>query len=380
MERKLINFCYKTLGHSHEIVDALYGFYQSQDLSNQSWIDIKCSRSFDSSAALNIYLDYMPEHDIDLSEYDAVIYSNGCEPLIVSTQIMHDSLVSGDAYLACNSYLSPDHPLADRVIWFPANILVLRDLWCRHFTSAFYQAHTFKADIKRDRDLLLINGRLDSWRHHLSIKIQQSCPRIPQKSSVSKSIHETNDSFFESSEDSKFRDTVNDLYAQEIIRNQPSLIKYVSCGIDDKFGRWPQGYFLMPEYFSYRCVIFPESTWQNDEVAITEKILKCAFAGCFPWPVGGSNINRMYNEIGFYTAWNLLPEQLKAFDSEKDHMARYDLMVNAMAWLSENTHVMVDQSAQNMLQSNLVNFLSGSPEVIGVKKFDKIIRRLLENK
>jgi hypothetical protein len=380
MEKKRINFCVNTLGHSHEIVDALYGYYQAQDPGNQSWVDFTFSQDHDPMADLNIYLDYMPNEDRDLSRYDAVIYSNGCEPLIAGTQLLRDRIKNDNVFLACNSYLRSSHPFEDKVIWFPANILVLRDLWCRHFTSAFYQTHEMKSTIQRDQGLTFINGRLDSWRYHLSLKIKESCPDIPQRSSISKSVHETNDSFFESAEDSIFRDTINNLYNDEIVRNQILSNQYITCGIDGKFGSWPPSYFFIPEFFSHRCVIFPESTWQNDEVAITEKILKCFYAGTFPWPVGGSNINLMYNEIGFYTAWNLLPDDLRKFDEEKDHMLRYDLMSQAIAWLSKNQHVMVEPRAQEMLQSNLQHFLTCSPEISSVKKFDLIIRKLLEYK
>lgn len=378
MEKQLINFCVNHLGHSHELVDALYGYYQSLSPSNESWVDFQISDSFDPSADLNIYLDYMTDQDLDLSAFDAVIYSNGCEPLIVGTQTIATSLKNTDYFLSCNSYLAKDHPMTDQVIWFPANILVLRDLWCRHFTSIFYQTHQMKSSITRDQGLIFINGRLESWRHHLALKIQQSCPEILQRSVISKSVGETCDSFFESIEDSKFRDAVNDLYVQDIIRNQPRSTTSIVCGIDGKFGDWPLSYSFIPEFFQFRCVIFPESTWQNDELAVTEKALKCFYSGCFPWPIGGSNINRLYNETGFYTAWNLLPEELRTFDSEKDHMLRYDLMMESISWLSKNQEVMVDSKAQEMLQSNLIHFLTCSPEIDAVKKFDLIIRKLLE--
>lgn len=382
MERPLINFYIKTQGHSHEIIDALYGYYQSQDPDNKSWVDFRYSNQLDPAANLNIYLDYMPETDTDLSCFDAIIYSNGCEPLSTGTQIIHDRLADNQVFLACNSYLSSDHPMTDRVIWFPANILVLRDLWCRYFNSAFYQAHHMKSTIQRKKELILINGRPDSWRHHFATKIREICPEVIQKSSISKLVHETNDSFFESPEDSKFRETVNTAYENLIVRNASTTYydNSIALGVDGKFGTWPPGYFILPEYYEYHCVIFPESTWQNDEVSITEKILKCFYAGCFPWPVGGSNVNYLYNELGFYTAWNLLPDHLKIFDAEKNHMKRYDLMTDAIVWLSKNQHVMVEPRAQEMLQSNLVHFLTCGPEVGGVKKFDLIIRQLLVNK
>ena len=185
---------------------------------------------------------------------------------------------------------------------------------------------------------------------------------------------------FESPQDSLFRDQVNDLYEEVIVRNQETdyYIKMIQCGIDQKFGSWPLGYDILPEYFEYGCVIFPESTWTNDEVAITEKILKCCFAGSLPWPVGGSNINKMYKDLGFYTAWNLLPEEHQKFDQEKDHMLRYQGLAAATAWLSANKEVLVDDRAKGMLQSNLINMLTCSLDVQAVQKFDKLITQYLQ--
>ena len=46
-----------------------------------------------------------------------------------------------------------------------------------------------------------------------------------------------------------------------------------------------------------------------------------------------SSFNTLYNSLGFYTAWNILPEDLQQFDFEQDHNNRYIMMVDALKWL-----------------------------------------------
>jgi hypothetical protein len=148
-------------------------------------------------------------------------------------------------------------------------------------------------------------------------------------------------------------------------------------GIDGKFGQWPPGYMLMPLYFEHSCVIFPESTWQNDELAITEKILKCFFAGAIPWPIGGSNLNHLYNHAGFQTAWNLLPAEHQAFDAERNHFRRYHAVVDAIKWLEKNPEVMYTEQARNMIALNRHRFLTCHSAVGALKKFHDLLQLYL---
>jgi hypothetical protein len=154
----------------------------------------------------------------------------------------------------------------------------------------------------------------------------------------------TLDSQFESNEDTEFRQQVNNWYPtnNKIHETQSEYSTgSVAVGIDKKFGRVIPGYFILPEYFMYRCVIFPESTWQNDELCLSEKICKCFYAESLPWPIGGSNIHKLYNEIGFYTAWNVLPDHLKLFDRYQ----KQQLECSSCVALDHSCHTLADRTS-----------------------------------
>jgi hypothetical protein len=151
-------------------------------------------------------------------------------------------------------------------------------------------------------------------------------------------------------------------------------------GIDDKFGKLSPGYIILDEYFDYRCVIFPESTWQNNEVAITEKILKCCYTKTVPWPVGGSNINKLYNQIGFGTAWNLLPEELQLWDSVTEHAQRHQQMAKAMAWLAQHPEMLDTNRAKEITDKNFENFMTCQADLTSMQKFSKLIQTMIESK
>ena len=186
--------------------------------------------------------------------------------------------------------------------------------------------------------MFFLNGANRAHRNHfLQILKKQNC-KIDISNNISNIIHETNDSNLESKYDSKFRELVNESY--EILRNQETQYykNSVKCGINNKMGEVVPGYFLLPCYNNYKIIAFPETTWINDELAVTEKALKCFVSKCLPFPVAGRHTNTLYNSLGFYTAWNILPEDLQQFDFEQDHNNRYTMMVDALKWLDKNIH------------------------------------------
>jgi hypothetical protein len=199
-----------------------------------------------------------------------------------------------------------------------------------------------------------------------------------QLSQFGTTVHKLNDVLWESTEDTQFRNWVNEKY-QDISTPQPDhySVSSTTIGIDGKFGQVSPGFFIMPEYFEYSCVIFPESTWQNNELAITEKAVKCFYAGSLPFPIGGSNINQLYNDLGFYTAWNLLPDALKQFDQITDHAVRYQQAIIAIDWLNSNRSVFTDDQFESMINQNRFNFLTCKCDNTSVKKLHNIVQTLL---
>jgi hypothetical protein len=89
--------------------------------------------------------------------------------------------------------------------------------------------------------------------------------------------------------------------------------------------------------------------------------------------VAGANINRLYNEIGFYTAWNLLPEEMQKFDGILDHDVRYQQLSHAVAWLHNNPEVFDSEQYRCMTQQNKLNFLTCECDYQAVIRFDQIL-------
>lgn len=373
---KKFNFCLKNFGHSHEIIDCAYAYHQSQSKNFDSTVQFQVSASFDNAHDVNVYLDYMPNQTENHEHFDLVLYSNGCEPLTVSTTTIAQDLAKDKYYLICNSLLTEDHPCAEKVIWFPANLLVCKDLWTRYFMPHFFH-NAGLTSTQRTNSIIFVNGCNRSWRHHVLTLLAAQNSSIKIHSTISSVVHETLDSQFESEHDAGFRHEINQRYAAMIVRNQQTSYydTLPRCGINNKFGSWPPGYTIMPLYYQNGVVVFPESTWQNNEVAITEKIMKCWFSGSIPWPVGGSKINQLYNTLGFGTAWNLLPEKFQNYDDEQDHFVRYEKMVSAIAWLERNQHALQSESASKIRESNRARFLAGCPDIIStcVQKFNRVL-------
>jgi hypothetical protein len=361
---------------AEQIFDGLFGYRQSLNLEYRSDLDITINAPYDP-LNFNILLAYLPNSQLDISKYDLVLFCNGGEPLQVGTTAMVSMLKLPNVYLIANSYLDAKHPMNDRVIWYPHNWSTCRDYWTRHFYPQYFE-NLKNINKKRNNSLIAINGINRTWRHHFFQLMYNQVPDIHILSNINAVVTKLMDSQWESIQDQVFRDWVNDEYA-EYIKPQPFTNvlprnSEMSIGINNKFGQIPLGYFIMPEYFEYACVIFPETAWQNNELNITEKALKCFYAGSLPFPIGGANINQLYNKVGFSTAWNLLPDNLKLFDSVLNHSERYSLAVSAIKWLYQHPEVFQTIECQQMQEQNKFNFLTGTGQVTSIVNFDQFIQ------
>jgi hypothetical protein len=374
-----INITIKKFSVDVQIFDALYVFLQSLNSSNyQSMIDITMDATY-SRDNLNILCDYMPNEysEQELTKYDLIFYCNGGEPLAVATDIMKKLLDHDNVFLIANSYLHESHQLAHKVFWYPHNIQTCRDYWTRNFYPQYFENIKNK-NISRDSAPIAINGTIRTNRHYLFTLLKSHTPTIQQYSNIGKTVRLLNDAYWESMQDTKFKEWLNKKYNNF---SSPEPDRYYdqspTIGIDSKFGKIPPGYFIMPEYFKHPCVIFPESGWQNNELNITEKALKCFYAGSLPFPIGGANINRLYNDVGYYTAWNLLPIELKQFDQIEDHATRYQMAVAAITWLNNNRAVFQANEFATMTTENKLNFLTCKSNSIAVDKLFNLIKTKL---
>jgi len=353
-----INITVKNNDISIQLIDIFYAYVQSLDDSCNSEYKIQFSDSIDQSADVNIFWDSRPVKSIDTNGYDLVFLGNAGEPMSVSSDGIHQMWGKNNVYLMFNSHLMPDHMLKDKVIYFPDPIQQCRDYWTRHFYPHHHKLQS-KKSITRSNNIIAINGANRTVRYHFFNKLKEKT-NISVRSNFTKQIINTNHSYWESKDDFNFRNFLEEKYADVFEPELDYTYFTDSCvvGIDGKFGSVPPGYEIMSEYFEYSCIVYPESSWQNDELSITEKGLKCFYSGSLPFPIAGANVNRLYNELGFYTAWNLLPEELQSFDQEKDHFKRHDLIINALNWLDNNKQVFKSDLFKQLTLQNKLNMLT----------------------
>lgn len=349
---------------SRQMFDSMYAFKQSQSPETNYKIDLIIDEKSADAADVRVLFCYQPEdlNGKNPSDYDFVFLCNNGESLDTSSQLMFDLYHKHDnVYLVSNSFLHRSHPMYNRVIWYCYNIPNCRDYWNRPFYPQFYEHQVKSTFLKRQNKITVINGQNRAWRHHAIQQIIKHAPSIPIKNSITQDniINEVLDCFWESDQDRIFRETVNEIYP--VSRNYKTnyYSSSIVVGIDEKFGYIPPGYLILDEYYENLITVFTERSWLNNELSITEKGLKCFMAGSIPFPMGGANINVLYNQLGFYTAWNLLPETLKKFDAMETHIERYEHMAKAVAWLYDNLDKLDRQSIKQMSDHNKSRFLSG---------------------
>jgi len=357
-----------------QIFDYMYAWLQSQSKDTNYRIDvqIKISHELDLNC-FNILYASMPDTLLgDLNKYQLVILDNADEQLEVSTGAIYDAFITYDhVYLLANSYLSKHHPLNGRVI------PTIFDNWKfkqYNLMPSYPQYYDFKINPTANRQpLTFINGRNSAWRWHFRQCLSHYLPNIVVKSEMTENdkIVEIGESYFESPEDAEFRIWLNDKYIALTLEKSMAHYLYhdhaVQCGIDNRYGIVPAGYFLIDEYFNHHVIMYPESSWLNDQLNITEKAIKCFYSRSFPAPLSGSGVNQLYNELGFYTAWNLLPSEHQSFDYNKNHHERYEQMAQAMKWLYDHPEVFETSQAKDMIESNFLHVLTWKSVMPGVE-------------
>ena len=357
-----------------QFFDYVYAWLQSQSRNTNYCIDVqfKISHELDPDC-FNILFASMPKSPLkDLNKYQLVILDNADEPLEVSTEIIYDTFNNYDhVYLLANSYLSKQHPLSERII------PTIFDNWkFRQYNLIpnYPQYYDFKINKDAQRQTLtFINGRNSAWRWHFRQCLSRCLPDIVTKSEMTQDdmIVETGESYFEDTEDAEFRTWLDNEYVALSLEQASAHYLYhdraVQCGINNRYGVVPAGYFLIDEYFNHHVIIYPETSWLNNQLCVTEKAVKCFYSRSFPAPLSGSGVNQLYNELGFYTAWNLLPSEHQSFDYNKNHSERYEQMAQAMRWLHDHPKVFETPQAKDMIDSNFLHALTWKSVIPGVE-------------
>ena len=304
---------------------------------------------------------------VEPHKYHAVFVTNGSDPTNVADdackQLINDHQ---NVYWIGNSFFHPDHVLHDRAVWYAHNINYCHDVWTRSFYPQWFDHHV-KVNAPgqvRDRDIVVIAGANRAWRHHALLEIKKHLPEIDSLHDINEhnDVYESEQGLWESPQDVAFREWVNSQYP---VKTEPMMpyrdTNFIYFGINRKFGYAPPAYVILDHYYQYRMVVVPESSCYNHELSISEKTLKCFFAGALPFPLAGSHVNQLYNRMGYFTAWNLLPQELQLFDSELDHRRRFQQAAEAVAWINDHAEVLQSQPAQVFIAQNMLRFLYGGP-------------------
>lgn len=360
---------------SLKLFDFYYAYRQYLNASNNYQADVKITFSDVDShrpGCINIGWFYMPDQDIvpSADKFDLVFFDNGHHHLELCTETIFKNLCQHDnCYLVSGAYLDPSHKFFKKIIYFPI-VMYTRDYMIRPFYPQFYDLHNRVYDPKKQ--IVLINGTNRGNRQYLMDLLNNiKNDNLTIRSTLGGSDH-LQSSFFESDLDTQFREFVQSRRRSNKITHVPYYEESPVVGIDQRYGLVPPGYFFIDEYYEYHSVIFPETSWLNNELMITEKMFKCCISGAIPWPVAGARINEFYNKLGYQTACNLLPEMLQ-YDQEQDHVKRYKQTAEAVAWSLSHPEIWNSDLAQDIRENNRKQFFSNTLDAECVTQLETIL-------
>jgi hypothetical protein len=311
----------------------------------------------------------------DHPDVDLFLLDNNGESLEVSSDLFRELMLGRtDCWLVCGSYVQGDQTWQQRMISWNHNHTMTADAMTRAFYPQYHDVRISRH--QRDRSMIYCNGQNRAWRQYWMHLMNQHC-HIDVRNTLSTTAMPVLHCAWESTEDQLFREWLNGRpWVTEL--DQPyEWCNAVAIGIEQggqpKFGHVLAGYTMLDLYYQYHCVIYPESSWINDQLFVTEKTFKCLVAGAIPWPISGAGTNRMLDTIGVRTAWHLLPQELRSWDQEQDHRARYRAQSEAVAWAAAHPDIWISAEADQIRAHNRAWFYCNSMNVQGAQCMDRAI-------
>ena len=291
----------------------------------------------------------------NLDQYDLITLDNADEPFGVGDRMLYNILDTvPHARLLCNSILLDTHPYKNRII----NTSVA---WTHHrryyIESVFPQSYELHDIYKPTTGMIYINGQNRSVREFLTRVLQEHVPDMPHHNDLHNGIVDSIGQYFhETVEDTKFREWANDTYANDIINPMPPLKRWppLPAGVDGRYGTTFFEDRIIDSVRNNQTIVYPENIWQNNQISLTEKPLRCFINRKFPMPVGGAHAHQLFTTIGFKTAWHLLPPEHQQFDNILDHKERYVQQAKAIQWLWDHPEVFKTYFAEKILIDNQV--------------------------
>lgn len=288
----------------------------------------------------------------DLDQYDLVLLDNTDEPFGRFTSTMLEIMDQvPQAKLLCNAILPNAHSWRHRIV----STCIMWELHRRYYTmSAYPQRYEFMNSTP-EPGIIYINGKNRTVREHLTQTLHQYAPRVQHHNDIHQgTVFDTEPNWFESTQDTEFRIWADQTYANNATNQNPPDLRWppLPAGVAGRFGATLWEDRFLDAFRHNSIIVYPETTWTNQQLSLNEKSLKCFLHKKLPMMVGGAHTHQMYNEIGFGTAWNLLPPELQKFDDMLDHRQRYLHQALAIDWLSKNLDIEQSSLAQTLLIKN----------------------------
>ena len=359
-----------------KIFDFYYAYKQAQNRTHgyQANIEINITNSpTPQPDAINIAMVYMPEQSIDniVNTFDLVLLDNQHHPLEICTDVIFQNIQQhSNCYFVNGARLVNNYPLSEKFIYLDL------DASMDYLGQAHYPQYYEIAECsdRSRRPMAYINGQNRTNRQYFMEMIEHLVPCRNTWPRMSPMF----ESFFEDEHDQQFRIEMNARYEWKPDASAWSQNQYyadsVELGNQGKFGTLPPGYFLLDDYFDYHSVIYSDTCWLNNQLFLSEKLGKCVATKSIPWPVGGANLNRLYTEAGYLTAWHLLPDMLQSYDTNLNHFERMQQTALAIEWAKQHPEIWTSDQAQHIREHNLSNFYKKKTNVAGVIKLDQILK------
>jgi len=359
--------------YSLQIWEYFYSYKQYQSFPKEPAINVNFCKKYKHSNNLKIlhlnFLDVKQFPKSAINNYDIILVDNDVEHLSTNdTTAIEFVNENKNVYFLVGSFVHNDHRISNKILTLPRDWFNCQNWYSNPKTFVKYSNHLSK----KTNGLLFIGGRLKTYRKYI-------LDVLPNELTVmqnSRDITNTPDAVFGDLYDRTFIDTCNNSYICSTGDNKNIFYEPLRFGFLDKpIGYTPIGYWLLPEYNTHKCIVYPEASMLNNEVYPTEKTWKCVVSKTHWIMFAGMNAYSLMKENGIRSILELVPGGI-SFDSIADHKLRFKQQSLGIEYLLNNKDIFNSTEAYNILINNFDNFFIGSTHISNmVNKLDDVLKK-----
>ena len=286
--------------------------------------------------------------------YDIVIIDNQLESVSVSSDEVKRLLIAHpNVFYMCGSIIGRDHLLYDKVITFDLFWEIIK----HQYTSFQLGTSHFVGNSNTRSGVVYIGGEMRSYRRYIYDLLETVNIKKIQRDNV---VSCTDDVYYDDYTQ-QFVDKCNEKYnVTGVIPDSSPLYQPTYLGIDGRRqGECSLGVFILPEYTMSNCIVYPESSFTNNEFHPTEKTWKCVVCNTHWIMFAGRGAYGIMRDYGFRSILEETPVGI-GFDNISNHEQRYNAVVEAIRYVSENPAVFDTANAKNILTDNYRNFYNNN--------------------